>query len=104
ETVSEESRLLRGRLLVSRHVRRSPARRIEFDIEHEIFSFNRPENRLLKSAVGMICTTTRDLVNRALASEFESLLTAIPPSADVAHDLRHWDDGRNMRDYARIRP
>lgn len=104
ETVTEESRVLRGRLLVSRHIRRVPSRRAEFDVEYEVFGFNRPENRLLRSAIGSVRTATRDLVNHALSSEFETLLAEIPESNDVYDDLHRWDNGRNLRSYARIKP
>ncbi|MDP1859841.1 MAG: hypothetical protein Q8K82_14305 [Gemmatimonadaceae bacterium] len=104
ETVSEESRVLRGRLLVAQHVRRVPPKRVAFDVEYEIFGFNRPENRLLRTAIGVVRNATRDLVNHALASEFETLLAEVPGSVDVQEDLRLWDESRNLRSYSRVRP
>ena len=49
--VEEEVRFLRGRLRVAQQVRQPPTRRHLFQVEHQVFDPNRPENRLIAKAL-----------------------------------------------------
>ncbi|GEO18830.1 hypothetical protein MAE02_65260 [Microvirga aerophila] len=86
--VESQERFLRGRLQVHRQMRSGPASDHIFNIEHDIFTFNRPENRLIRAALEYVLTVTRLPENWRLARELSLVLSEIPPSADIAGDFR----------------
>lgn len=102
--VEEEVRFLRGRLRVGSQLRQPPARRHLFQVDHQVFDANRPENRLIASALGKVSSMTRDPVNWRLSHELEHQLADVPYSQDIAGDFRRWSSDRLMNHYRIIRP
>lgn len=102
--VEEEQRFLRGRLNVARQVRQRPGRQHMVHIRHEVFVPDRPENRLLGSALRRVRSATREPKNWRLASELGFLLEEIPESSDQRRDFRAWRKDRLMAHYAAIKP
>lgn len=102
--VQEEQRFLRGRLDVSRQLRQPPGRGHLFQIEHDVFDADRPENRLLCSALDRVCKLTRDGGNWRLAHELATLLAEIPRSANVDADFRRLRSDRLLAHYRPARP
>jgi len=103
-TLQEQQRYLRGRLDIARQVRQPPGRQHVFQIEHDVFDPDRPENRLLRSALDRVCLVTRDAGNWRLSHELAGLLSSVPPSADIQGDFRRWRDDRLMTHYRPVRP
>ena len=102
--VQEEQRFLRGRLEVMRQLRQPPGRAHLFQIEHDIFDADRPENRLLRSALDRVCRITRDPANWRLSHELATYLSPIPASRSIAADFRRWRDDRLLAHYRAVRP
>lgn len=102
-SVEEEVRFLRGRLQVARQVRQPAGRRHLFQVEHQIFDANRPENRLLASALGMVASMTHEGANWRLAHELQHQLAEVQRSQDVVGDFRQWSADRLMNHYGSIR-
>ena len=102
--VKEEQRYLRGRLDVTRQLRQPPGQQHLFQIEHDVFDADRPENRLLRSALERVCRMTRDARNWRLSHELTAYLSPIPPSSDVTTNLGRWRDDRLMAHYRPVRP
>lgn len=103
-SVREQQRFLRGRLDVTRQLRQPPGRQHLFQIEHDIFDADRPENRLLRSALDRVCRVTRDPGNWRLSHELVSYMAPVPPSNDMATDFKRWRDDRLMAHYRPVRP
>jgi 5-methylcytosine-specific restriction enzyme subunit McrC len=95
---------LRGALDVSRQTRCGPAGAHLFAFRHDIFSFNRPENRLIRSALEFVLRSTRVSDSWRLARELAALFADIPESREIGADLRQWSTERLMADYAVIKP
>ncbi len=95
---------LRGALDVSRQIRSGPAGAHLFAFRHDTFSFNRPENRLIRSALGLVLRLTRVSDSWRLARELSTLFASIPESREISADLRQWGTERLMADYAAIKP
>ncbi len=95
---------LRGQLDTVRQMRQPPGRQHVFQIRHDIFGPDRPENRLLKTALAQICRTTQAPANWRLAHELRSLLNEIPASLDVDADFKRWGKDRLMAHYQPLRP
>lgn len=102
--VESAERYLRGQLDAVRQLRQPPGREHIFNIRHDIYSPDRPENRLLKSAVETICRHTRSPENWRVAQEFRSLFEAIPASSDMERDFGAWRHDRLMAHYQPTKP
>lgn len=102
--VQEEQRFLRGRLDVPRQLRQPPGRDHLFQIEHDVFDADRPENRLLCLALDRVCRLTRDAGNWRLAHELATFLAPVPRSRNVNEDFRRWRSDRLLTHYQPARP
>jgi 5-methylcytosine-specific restriction enzyme subunit McrC len=104
QRVEEEERYLRGQLNVVRQMRQPPGRGHIFNIRHDLFLPDRPENRLLKSALMRVCRATAQPDTWRLAHELAGLLADIPHSVDTRADFQAWRTDRLMAHYAAVRP
>jgi len=102
--IEEEERFLRGQLNRVKQIRQRPERQHYFEIRHDIFSPDRPENRLLKLALERVCKSTQTPSNWRLAHELRSLLAEVPTSNDVRGDFENWRSDRLMTHYRHARP
>lgn len=103
QRVEEEQRFLRSQLDTVRQMRQPPGRAHIFNIRHDIFTPDRPENRLLKLALMLICKTTQQANTWRLSHELAGLLTEIPESKNSNADFRLWKSDRLMAHYQPIR-
>ncbi|MDY0915222.1 McrC family protein [Pseudomonas viridiflava] len=104
QRVEEEQRYLRGQLNTARQMRQPPGRQHHFQIRHDVFFPDRPENRLLKTALDIVCKTTRDPGNWRLSHELRSMLLEVPSSRDTAQDFKQWRRDRLMAHYQPVKP
>ncbi|QHH92678.1 restriction endonuclease [Acinetobacter gyllenbergii] len=104
QRVQEEQKYLRGQLQHVLHMRQSPARKHIFPIEHDIYEVDRPENRLIKTALEVVCKKTRSSKNWKLAQELRLMTGEIPKSQNIAQDFKQWQSGRLLALYADIKP
>jgi 5-methylcytosine-specific restriction enzyme subunit McrC len=104
QRIEESQRFLRGQLDVVKQLRQPAGREHIFNIRHDIFTANRPENRLLKAALLRVCKTTQDNDNWRLAHELQSLLHELPASTDIQADFTAWRSDRLMAHYLAIKP
>jgi 5-methylcytosine-specific restriction enzyme subunit McrC len=102
--VEEEMRFLRGRLQVGRQIRQPAGRQHLFQVEHQVFDANRPENQLIARALRKVASMTREPGNWRLAHELEHQLAEVGSSQDVPGDFRRWSRDRLMSYYGSIRP
>ncbi len=104
QRVQEEQKYLRGQLHHVKHMRQSPARKHIFPIEHDIYEVDRPENRLIKTALEVVCKKTRSSTNWKLAQELRLMTGEIPKSRNIVQDFKQWQSGRLLALYAEIKP
>lgn len=102
--VEEEQTYLRGQLDVRRQIQQLPHRQHLFHIRYDVFSEDRPENRLLRRALDRVVASVRDAENWRLAASLRPLLAVVPPSRDIRADFSCWRQDRLMADYAKVRP
>lgn len=102
--VEEEKRFLRGRLNVSKQVRRSPSQQHKFSVEYDKYISDRPENRLLRSALQKALRWSKFSANQRLARELLFMFDAIPPSQNVQQDFSEWRSSRDMIYYKASKP
>ena len=104
QKIEEENRFLRGQLHITKQLRQPPGREHLFQIRHELFTPDRPENRLIKLALGIVRNQVCEPANWRLSNELSHLLRPIPESPDYTSDFKAWKDDRLMVDYRSIRP
>lgn len=102
--VQEEQKFLRGQLQHVKYMRQPPAKKHIFPIEHDVYEVNRPENRLIRTALEVICKKTKDANNWKLAQELRLMTSEIPRSQKIQQDFRQWQSGRLLALYAEIKP
>ena len=102
--VQEEQKFLRGQLQHVKYMRQPPTKKHIFPIEHDVYEVNRPENRLIRSALEVVCKKTKDANNWKLAQELRLMTSEIPRSSKIQQDFRQWQSGRLLALYAEIKP
>jgi 5-methylcytosine-specific restriction enzyme subunit McrC len=102
--IEEEQRFLRGRLEMGKQMRRPPGRQHMFSLQHDVFDPDRPENRLIRSALDRVCHATQDPTNWRIARELDAYLSPIPPSQNVQQDFQRWQHDRLMAYYGGVKP
>ena len=90
---------LRGKLLIAQHLRENLFRPDRFFTEHDEFSLNRPENRLLSAALQAVLTLTRH--HQAQARVLNFVFADIPATQKhlIEQDFARVNLHRNMNHY-----
>ncbi|RZG77504.1 McrC family protein [Acinetobacter sp. WCHAc060025] len=102
--VQEEQKFLRGQLQHVKYMRQPTTKKHIFPIEHDVYEVNRPENRLIRTALEVVCKKTKDANNWKLAQELRLMTNEIPRSHKIKQDFRQWQSGRLLALYAEIKP
>lgn len=102
--LEEDQKYLRGQLDIVKQMRQPPGRQHIFPIRHDVFLSDRPENRLLKTAIMRVCRMTRQSDTWRLAHELAGLLAEVPNSRDKVNDFEQWKNDRLMAHYQPIHP
>ena len=102
--VEENRHYLKGKLMMAQHLRHNLVHRERFYVRYEIFSPNRPVNRLLKSALQLLLRASRKEENRAQIRNALFYFEDIPPSTDIDTDLIRARVDRTMPLYNRLFP
>lgn len=102
--VQEEQKYLRGQLQHVKYMRQPPAKKHIFPIEHDVYDVNRPENRLIRTALEVVCKKTKDANNWKLAQELRLMTGEILRSQKIQQDFRQWQSGRLLVQYDEIKP
>ncbi|WP_168879722.1 McrC family protein [Rhizobium sp. P28RR-XV] len=90
---------LRGKLMMSAHLRHNLVRADAFFTEHDDFSTDRPENRLIHAALNEVIAQSVSLENQRWARELRFIFSDVPPTGDVTGDIRKLQPARNMIHY-----
>jgi 5-methylcytosine-specific restriction enzyme subunit McrC len=90
---------LRGKLQMAAHLRQNLCRRDRFFTEFDEFSTNRPENRLLHSALRRALSWTASQTNQQLARELCFVFADVPTSDMPSLDFQRVRLDRGMAHY-----
>lgn len=91
---------LRGKLLIVPHLRQNLFRVDRFFTEHDEFSTNRPENRLVHAALRQALLLTGTQANQQLARELDFVFADVPPTTQTRIDFQQVRLDRGMGYYA----
>ncbi len=95
---------LKGRLNVAAQIHQRPGNEMRFQVQYAHFTTDRPENRLLKSALLKLLAWSETLENSRKSRELLFYLDAVPASSDLRQDLLNWRETRDMQRYRAIKP
>jgi len=90
---------LRGKLLVAPHMRQNLYRADRFFTEHDEFTTDRPENRLLHAALRRVLVLTASQANQRLARELKFVFADVPASVQPRIDFQRVRLDRGMGYY-----
>jgi 5-methylcytosine-specific restriction enzyme subunit McrC len=96
----ENLQAMRGKILISKQLRHNLTRADRFFTEHDQFSSNRPENRLLHTALRKILPLLASQENQRLARELTFVFADVPQSVQIQQDFRCVRLDRGMSNYA----
>ena len=102
--IEEEMPFLRGQLDLIAQQRQPPGKAHLFHVRHDVYLPDRPENRLLKSALEQVRSTTQQPDSWRLAQELSIRLAEIPASRRVNDDFKAWGTDRLMAHYQAAKP
>ena len=91
---------LRGKLLMAAHLRHNQYRADRFFTEHDEFSTDRPENRLVHTALRRVLTLSGSQANQQLARELQFVFSDVPVSTQPHIDFQRVRLDRGMGYYA----
>ncbi|MDX8164397.1 McrC family protein [Acinetobacter pittii] len=91
---------LRGKLLVSSHLQQNFMRADRFFTEYDEFTNDRPENRLIRSALRKVLLLTKIPSSQRLARELDFAFSEIPTSTQIQTDIKKIRLDRGMSYYA----
>ena len=96
-------RYLKGRLLVSEHIRRNSIDQSRFYVRYHIYDEQIPQNKIIVSTLKRLQNITTSTKNSARINMLLDLLSDIPTSGDIHGDLhRSLNADRMMDKYTRI--
>lgn len=104
QRIDEESRFIRGQLDIVAQQRQPPGRAHLFQIRHDIYSPNRIENRLLKTALDYVRQICKTAENWRLANELTHLMAPVDSLSDPLRVLPQWGDSKLLFAYRMVKP
>lgn len=102
--LEDEQPFLRGRLRMEKQLNRRPGAKPGFAIEFHEFLIDRPENRLLRSAVETVSKWARSGSNQRRSRALRFLLADVRGSSNYRRDFQDWSRDRGLADYRPLRP
>jgi 5-methylcytosine-specific restriction enzyme subunit McrC len=90
---------LRGRLLVARQITQNLLRRERFFTEHDEFSQDRAENRLIHTALHHVLSLCQSQENQRVARELNFVFAEVPLSVNITLDIHRIRLDRGMGYY-----
>lgn len=101
-TVQSNETSFKGRMLFSDNIRENLVHKERVFVEYEIFSPDRPENRLIVGTLETLLKRSTSSRNRMDIRTILQSLEGIPPSTDLVRDLSKVNLDRNMGDYVNV--
>lgn len=104
DRVEEEARFIRGQLNIAAQQRQPPGKAHLFHIRHDVYSPNRIENRLIKTALSYVKKFCKSAENWRLANELSHYLDVIPEIESPMSHFHQWQNTKLMQPYNAIKP
>ena len=100
EAIEENTGFFKGKLKFSQHIKLNHSYKERSFVEYDVFSVNRPENRLLKSTLLYLYKHSKSSRNRTDIKSLLNSFAEVAPSVDYKNDFAKYVPDRNMKDYS----
>lgn len=94
-------RFFKGRLMFSKHIKYNFAHAERFYVTYNVYSFNRPENKLIKTALLYLYGKTRDVKNKSDIRRLICIFDEVEASVNIPSDFARCETGRAAKYYSR---
>ena len=101
-SLQDNQPFLKGKLIISQQIRKNLIHRERFYVSYDEYNANRPENRLIKSALVLIGRLSQSADNQKLCNEFLFMFDAIPNSKDYKKDFYSCKSDRSVSHYSDV--
>lgn len=98
----DNERFYKGKLNFSQHIKSNFVHKERFFIEYDIFSVNRPENKLIKTTLIFLRKVSSSRINKKDLIVLLASFDAVDDSANPSQDFEKVISDRNMKDYEMI--
>lgn len=99
EAVEGNETVWKGKLKVAQHIRQNAVHKEWVYVQYDDYTQNRPENRLLKSALCYVFRRSHSARNRRDSKTLLRVFAAVEPSRDYEGDYARCVPQRGMEDY-----
>ena len=99
ETVEENTTFFRGKMKFSQQIKMNHSHKERSYVEHDVFTANRPENRLLKATLQYLYRHSTSSKNQNDIKILLNSFAAVESSVDYKGDFAKYAPDRNMKDY-----
>lgn len=99
DSIEDNLATLRGKLLTAENLKRNLVRPDRFFVAFDEFTHNRPENRLIHSALAVVGRQAQNPANQRLVQELKFAFVDVPASFDVDRDFARVSRQRDMDHY-----
>lgn len=100
EAVEENTNCFKGKLLFAQQLRKNLIHMERSFVAYDVFTVNRPENRLLKSTLLFLSRNTKSSKSRIDIKNLLNSFAEVEVSANYRQDFQKCTSDRNMKDYA----
>ena len=100
ESIEENTNFCKGKLKFSQHIKLNHSHKERSFVEYDVFSVNRPENRLLKSTLLYLYKHSKSSRNRTDIKSLLNSFAEVDASSDYKGDFAKYVPDRNMKDYS----
>ena len=100
EAVEENSARFKGKLIFSQQMRRNLLHKERSYIRYDVFTVNRPENRILKAALELLFRRTRSHHSRTDIKNLLQSFAEVETSSNFRGDFQKCSKDRTVKDYA----
>lgn len=90
---------VKGKTLYSEHAKRNFAHKEKFYVEYDVFSINRAENRLIKTALKKLDKLSTNTLNRKKIGMLLMSLDGVDDSSNIFRDFKAVIEDRSMNKY-----
>lgn len=100
ESIEENTACFKGKLLFSQQLRKNHVHKERSYVTYEVFTANRPENRILKAALQLLRRSTKSSRSRTDIKNLLCSFAEVEVSENILRDFQQCTPDRKMRDYA----
>ena len=98
-THADDEKFFKGRMVFPQHIKHNLVHKERFFVEYDIFSPNRPENRLIKSTIRFLQQKTTSTRNKKDLSMLITSFDGIDYSSNYDSDFSLYIKNRNISEY-----